>query len=230
MLRDAKVIAVTPDHHSVDIEYRATSEIIRDVKIAGRVYWNLQPGDFVLVGFIDSIDNPVVLDKVLLRGDPRIKESKKDDIHLIHEVGPVDEDGKITEITGRIEVHTDVEGNLTLALSGIVGTLNLKALGDEGNINIEGVGQLNVTAPSGVNVTTKGDAIVTAVGNIEATATGDIKATAGGGLEAIAKGDVKVDGASVELGKNLVKQLVNNFPVCLFTGAKHAIGNINVEV
>lgn len=179
MFKDARVIRVNPEHHSVDIEFRSTTERIRDVKCLGRIYWNLQPGDYVLVGFIDNITNPVVIDKILLRGDPRITGSEIDDIHLIHEVGPRDEDGKITEVTGRIELHTDKEGNLTLNLSGNVG--NLKVL-----------------------------------------ATGDISAVAGG--------TVKVDGATVELGENLIKQLINNLPFCLFTGAKHAIGNTNVKV
>ena len=182
MLKDARVIRVNPDRNSVDIEYRSTTERIADVKVAGRVYWNLQPGDYVLVGFIETIDNPVVVDKVMLRGDPRIDDSAPEDIHLIHEVGPRDDDGIITEVTGRIEIQTDKDGNLTLNLSGVLGSLNVNALGEEGNINI------------------------------------------------IGGGTVKVDATTVELGNNVVKVLANNFPLCLFTGAKHAVGNKNVKV
>ena len=99
MLRDARIIGIHPGSMSADIQYRDSDEIIRNVKVAGRVYWNMQVGDYVLVDFLDDIDNPVILDKVLLRGDPRITESEKDDIHLIHEVGLTDEDGNITEVT-----------------------------------------------------------------------------------------------------------------------------------
>jgi len=210
MFKDARVIRVNPEHHSVDIEYRSTTERIRDVKCMGRVYWNLQPGDYVLVGFIDNITNPVVIDKVLLRDDPRITGSKLDDIHLIHEVGPRDDKGILTEITGRIELHTDKNGNMTLDISGAVGDLKVMASGN-------------------VYVGADGNATVAAKGNASVTADGDISAVAGGKLEATAGGAVKVDGASVELGANLLKQLVNNFPVCLFTGAAHAVGNTNVK-
>jgi len=221
VLRDAKVVKVNPAHHSVDIEFRSTSEIIPDVKIAGRVYWNLQPGDYVLVGYIESNDNPVVLDKVLLHGDPRIEGSERDDIHLIHEVGPRDDKGILTEVTGKIEVHTDTNGNLTLTLSGELGSLNIKAQGKEGKINIEAAGDTTIISDGNVYVGTDGSATVTAKGNISATADGDISA--------VAKGTAKVDGATVELGDNLTKLLVNNLPVCIITGAKHSIGNKNVK-
>ncbi len=218
MFKDARVIRVNPKHHSVDIEYRATTERIRDVKCLGRIYWNLQPGDYVLVGFIDNLTNPVVIDKVLLRGDPRITSSALDDIHLIHEVGPRDDNGILTEITGRIEVQTDKDGNLSLTLSGKLGTLNLKALGDQGNVNIEAAGNLNISV--------KGDAVL--------DVTGKATVTAGGDVEISAEGKVKVDGAMVELGENalgaLGRELVNNLPTCLLTGAPHQIGNTKVTV
>ncbi len=222
MFRDARVIRVNPDRNSVDIEYRSTTEIIPDVKVAGRVYWNLQPGDYVLVGYIESIDNPVVVDKVMLRGDPRIDNSDPEDIHLIHEVGPRDDDGVITEVTGRVEIQSDEGGNLTLTLSGNLGNLKLKMLGDEGNINIEADGAVSIAAKGDVVVNTRENAIVAAFGNIEASAGGD--------LEATAVGTVKIDAAVVELGKNAAMALVNNLPVCVVTGAPHQIGNTNVKV
>lgn len=212
MFKDARVIRVNPDHHSVDIEYRSTTERIRDVKCLGRIYWNLQPGDYVLVGFIDNITNPVVIDKVLLRGDPRITESKMDDIHLIHEVGPRDDDGKLTEVTGRVELHTDKDGSLTLKLSG-------------------NVGDLKVLASGNVYVGADGNATVAAKGNASVTADGDISAVAVGNLEAKAGGKATIDGSTVELGSNLMKMLVNNLPNCLFTGAPHHLGDAkNVKV
>lgn len=214
MFKDARVIRVNPDHHSVDIEYRSTTERIRDVKCLGRIYWNLQPGDYVLVGFIDNINNPVVIDKVLLRGDPRITGSELDDIHLIHEVGPRDKDGILTEVTGRIEFQTDKDGNLTLILSGKLGSLKLKAQGDEGNINIEATGEMILSVTGDVILTTAGDAVVTAGGNIEAKAIGK----------------VTINGSVVELGGNVAKLLVDNLPTCLLTGAPHQIGNQNVKV
>lgn len=222
MFKDARVIRVNPTRNSVDIEMRATTERIPDVKVAGRVYWNLQPGDYVLVGYIDSINNPIVIDKVMLRGDPRIIGSEPEDIHLIHEVGPRDEDGMLTEVTGRIEIQTDRDGNLTLALSGTLGTLTLLAQGEEGNINIEATGVLNINVLGNVNLNTEGDAVVSAGGNIIATAGGNLEATAGG--------IAKIDGLTVELGKNVAKLLANNLPVCIMTGAPHQLGNINVKV
>jgi len=46
------------------------------------------------------------------------------------------------------------------------------------------------------------------------------------------KGDINVDSTAgnVNLGKNAAKQLVNNLPNCLVTGAPHCLGNINVKV
>lgn len=171
MIRDAIITNVYRGRYTADIMYRDTEEVVLGVRIAGRVFWPLQKDDFVIVGFLDGrADYPIILDKVLLRGDPRITDDPND-IHLIHEVGPRDEEGNITEITGRIEIKTDKDGNLSLEISGKVGTLNIKT-----------------------------------------------------------SGDVKVDGSSVELGNNLAKLLVDNLPVCLFTGAKHQIGNTNVKV
>ena len=79
----------------------------------------------------------------------------------------------------------------------------------DGNITINNkastVGNLTINIEGNTNINTKGDTSVISLGN------------------------VTVDGTMVNLGKNLAKQLVNNLPVCLVTGAPHAVGNINVK-
>lgn len=50
-----------------------------------------------------------------------------------------------------------------------------------------------------------------------------------GEITLTSKGTVNVDGAIVNLGSNATKQLCNNLPACLFTGAPHSPGNTNVK-
>lgn len=84
---------------------------------------------------------------------------------------------------------------------------------------------------------------ITSTGTITinaAPSAGKMTINADGGLDITAKagvinvksksGVVNVDGTKVQLGKNAAKQLVNNLPNCLVTGAPHYIGNTNVFV
>lgn len=41
---------------------------------------------------------------------------------------------------------------------------------------------------------------------------------------------ILIDGVVVKLGKNAIKQLVNNLPACIFSTAPHILGNTNVIV
>lgn len=212
-MRDATVIAIDPNLPGADIRFRDNSEVQTGVKMTGRAYWNLQIGDYVIVAFLGGSDDPIIIDKVLVHGDPLIEDVEKpgpDDIKVLHTVK--DSEGVVT---GEVRVHTDNNGELTIEMLGITGSINLKAMGEVGDINLEGAGSINITAPSGVTVSSEDD--------INVVSGGDTNVTAGGA--------VKIDGgSSVELGKSLVKKLVNNLPVCLFTGAPHALGNVNVKV
>jgi hypothetical protein len=61
------------------------------------------------------------------------------------------------------------------------------------------------------------------------TINGDVNMQVTGKTDIVSQGDVNVDGKSVNLGKNLQKQLVNNLPACLICGSPHQIGNTNVK-
>lgn len=192
-LTTAVITGIVPEQHAADIQFRDDAERMSNVKVTGRVYWNLQVGDIVLVGFISGLRaNPVIIDKILLPGDELLEDSDPDDIHLRHVVKDQDDN-----VTGKIDIRADKDGNLTLTISGEAGNLTL---------NIEG-----------------------AEGNITANIQGDAKITADGIIDLIAKGKVTVDGETVELGSNLAKQLVDNLPNCLFTGAPHQLGRVNVK-
>jgi len=180
--------------HAVDVQFHEDGEIMSRVKVTGRVYWNLQEEDVVLIGFIRGMrDNPIIIDKILMAGDELLENSDPDDIHLKHIVK--DKDGNVT---GQIEFQTDKNGNMTLKLSGLKGNLNLDIEGDEGNIT------------ASIN----GKAVITVKGDIKLNS----------------DGTVEIDGKTVKLGSNLLKQLVNNLPNCLFTGAPHRLGKVNVSV
>lgn len=66
-------------------------------------------------------------------------------------------------------------------------------------------------------------------GSLTINIQGDTKINVVGDTDIIAEGTVKVDGLQVELGKNAAKQLVNNLPTCIYSGAPHTIGNTNVK-
>lgn len=201
-LQIATVTNIVPDQHAVDVQFHEDGEIMSQVKVTGRVYWNLQIGDVVLIGFIRGMrDNPIVIDKILMTGDELLEESDPDDIHLKHVVK--DKDGNVT---GRIEIQTDKNGNMSLTLSGTKGNLNLNIKGEEGKVT------------------------ATIAGDADISVGGDAKLNAKGKVEIEASQSVDINGTlGVNLGSNLAKQLLNNLPVCIVTGAPHALGNTNVK-
>lgn len=66
-------------------------------------------------------------------------------------------------------------------------------------------------------------------GDLVINVNGNCKINSNGDTEVTSIGTTKVDGLQVELGKNAAKQLVNNLPHCMVTGAAHYIGNTNVK-
>ncbi len=224
MIRAAIVISIQPKIFAADIQYRDNSEKQFGVKVAGRAYHNLQVNDFVIVGYLDnSSSDPVILDKVLVRGDPllegdipKIDETKPDSaidadaIKMLHTVRD-----SADKITGQILVQTDKDGKLTIEMSGNVGEINLIAKGDVGDVNIETAGSTNIQADGAVTVNAKGAVAVKSGADISVEASGKVEIDAG---------------ATVELGDNATKQLINNYRVCLFSGAAHAVGNTKGKV
>lgn len=91
------------------------------------------------------------------------------------------------------------------------------------NITIDADGTLTINC--GASTDKKGDITVNCEGNVELNVTGNIDITA-------ENGDINITSKSgmINLGNNLAKQLVNNLPNCLLTGAPHYIGNTNVNV
>ena len=71
--------------------------------------------------------------------------------------------------------------------------------------------------------------ITTNLSDFDMTINGDANMNVTGKTNIVSMGDVKVDGKTVNLGKNLQKQLVNNLPNCLICGSPHQIGNTNVK-
>lgn len=58
---------------------------------------------------------------------------------------------------------------------------------------------------------------------------GNVKIETNGKIEINSSGTIKVDGQMIELGSNANKQLCNNLPNCIFTGAPHSTAQ-NVKV
>lgn len=89
------------------------------------------------------------------------------------------------------------------------------------NITVDADGTLNIN--TGASLDKSGDIIINCEGNVDMTVTGNVTVTA-------ENGDINIDSTNgfVNLGGNLAKQLVNNLPKCLLTGAPHCIGNNNV--
>lgn len=81
-----------------------------------------------------------------------------------------------------------------------------------------------------ININAKGDiSITTLTGNLDINVmAGNTTLTTTGNTSIKSAGIVEVDGATVNLGKNPVKQLVNNLPVCPISGLPHCTGNTNV--
>lgn len=224
MIRAAIVISIRPKIFAADIQYRDTDEKQFGVKIAGRAYQNLQVNDYVIVGYLDdSTSDPVILDKVLVTGDPLLGDDipkidpddpdsavDADSIKMLHTIK--NSDG---EVTGQIMIQSDKDGKLTIEMSGNLGEINLVAKGNRGDVNIKSSGSTHIEAVDTVTVN--------ATGKITVSTEDDIKVTAGGKVEI-------EGGSSVELGDNLAKQLINNYPNCLFSGAPHAVGNTKAKV
>ena len=151
-LRIGTVKNVHADQHAIDVQFHEDGEIMSEVKIIGRVYWNLQEDDIVLIGFINGLrDNPIIIDKILMAGDKLLEESDPDDIHLKHTVK--DKDGNVT---GKIEVQTDKDGNLSLTLSGLKGGLSLNVKGDEGNLIVAITGDADISVGGDAKLKAKG--------------------------------------------------------------------------
>ena len=64
-------------------------------------------------------------------------------------------------------------------------------------------------------------------GDLNIHVLGNAKIGVDGDCEVTSLGTMKVDGVKVELGNNATKQLVDNLPNCVVTGAPHFIGNTN---
>lgn len=215
MVRVAVVKAIDPDNFAVEIQYRDNSERQRGVKIAGRIYQNLQIGDVVIVAYADgSPADPIILDKVLVPGDPLLGDERPepDDIKMLHEVK--NSDG---EVTGKIVMQTDKDGKLTIEVSGILGEINLIAKGNQGDVKVFSAGATVITSMGGTTVNSTGAVNVNSESDVNVVAAGNVDIEAG-------------TGNTIEIGDNLAKQIANNFPVCLFTGAPHAVGNTQVKV
>lgn len=76
------------------------------------------------------------------------------------------------------------------------------------NIYSAGPANLNLNVSGNININSFGDTNISAMGNV------NVNTTTG----------------KISLGNNPAKQLVNNIPVCMVCGAKHCIGNTQVEV
>ena len=208
--------------HSADIQLSESGEIYRAVRMAGRVYWNVQKNDLVLIGFIaGDRSDPIILDRIILPSNEIILKSAVDDIHLIHELKTTDDDGKET-VTGRIEVQTDKDGNLILNLSGVKGNMAINLTGEEGKMTLISKGDIAIETENNISVKTKGDAKIESDGETSIKATGNVKVESADNVVVEA---VKL----IELGDNLKKVLINNLPVCIVTGAPHAVGNKQVK-
>ena len=226
------VTSVAEQFHAVNVEGYRNGKEYSLVKVAGMAYWLPQIGDMVVLAFIDGKNEmPIILNKIMGIGN-NLFASKKDDIHVDHLIK--DSDGKPT---GRIELHTDKNGNLQLNLGGLKGNLAINANGTEGNIYLHGKGVLKINVVGDAGIKSSGNIKMEAMGDAEIDCDGDINAVCRGGANITsegdtaiastgkttvqAEGDVEVDGENVLLGKNMSKHPANNFPTCLFTGAPH---------
>lgn len=87
-------------------------------------------------------------------------------------------------------------------------------------------------SPTGAVKITAGGAAQPAEVELESKLAVNIKATSTGQINIHSEtGNIMVDSdtGEVQLGKNVAKQLINNLPNCIVTGAPHAVGNVNVK-
>lgn len=82
----------------------------------------------------------------------------------------------------------------------------------------------SLTINTGTKMGEPGNVTVNTAGKVDINATNDININA-------VTGNVNIDSITgdVNLGKNVLKQLVNNLPICPVTGIKHCVGNTNVK-
>jgi hypothetical protein len=88
-------------------------------------------------------------------------------------------------------------------------------------LTIDRNGSISVTTGEGIEGL--GNIKINVKGNTEINTTGDTKITSTTG-----KVIIDSDANMVELGRNVAKQLVNNFPNCVICGVPHNVGNTNV--
>ena len=80
----------------------------------------------------------------------------------------------------------------------------------------------SITVYTGENYSERGRLTINTEGNADINVGGDANVKA--------KMNVNIDAdGEVNLGKNPMKQLCNNIPVCMFTGIRHNIGNTNTK-
>jgi len=191
----AKVLEVFQDY-TADIQLRADSEILPKVRISGRVYWQMQKGDTVLVQFINgNRDNPIITDFMMDPKSDRIQGSNVDDIHLLHTIR--DEDG---EIVGVVDIKTNRTGSMSINLQGTDGDLNLNVGGDNGKLAIAVAGDADIIVKGASQIETIGQAdiisrdklILTAEDNTEIVTNSKAKITAKDHVEVVSEKDVKL--------------------------------------
>ena len=88
-------------------------------------------------------------------------------------------------------------------------------------LTIDRNGSISVTTGEGIEGL--GNIKINVKGNTEINTTGDTKITSTTG-----KVIIDSDANMVELGRNVAKQLVNNFPNCVICGVPHNVDNTNV--
>ncbi len=234
MIIEARVEAVYPNH-TADVEILDSAEMISEVRKSGRVFWNLQKDDLVLVAYLsDDGSNPIIIDSVLPQKHPLVQAGTLDGIHFKHEITRAPESGNgDPEVIGTIELTTDENGAAVLSLSG---SLDINVTGEESSISLTSKKDVTVNATGDISLNASGKATVAAQGDVDVTSAGKatLKSTGDVKVESTGKATVKaaqvdVDSPLVNLGKNPAKQLCNNLPACLISGAPHAIGNVGVK-
>ncbi len=225
MLIAAYIETVYKDH-TYDIILSSNSQRLSNVQILGKLYWNLKVDDPVAITYFENdLSSPIIIDKIIMPTDELNSKSEIDDIHL-KQIIETENDAGEKEIKGQIELHTDENGNLSLLLKGQQGNLNIDLSGDEDNS-----GQFTINSKGKTTINTEGDAEINAKGNVSVVSGGDASVKAKGKIIADSGDSVVITAAkTIELGNNIKKVLINNLPVCVVTGAKHSIGNIQVEV
>ena len=191
----AKVVDVY-QNYTADIQLLADSEILSNVRIAGRIYWQLQKNDTVIVQFVGGDrDYPIITDFIMDPKSERIQGSNIDDIHLVHTVR--DDDGKIV---GSIDIKTDRKGSLSIDLQGDEGNLNLNIGGDTGKLAVTVAGDASILVKGNSQIETIGQAkiisrdklVLTAEGNAEIITNSKVKITAKDHIEVVSEKNIEV--------------------------------------